>query len=107
VLLGFWWHTEEACFRTLSCARELLPSTPRKKTFLFLELKEDFFFFFLLLLPFYSLQSQAHKKEYKLHPATLISTKKNCYFQLYCFKKHFSLPSFKNNLGWEKELDHA
>lgn len=45
VLLGFWWHTEEACFRTLSCARELLPSTPRKKTFLFLELKEDFFFF--------------------------------------------------------------
>lgn len=56
---------------------------PRKKRLVSRPEKHTFFFLF------HSPKSQAHKKEYKLHPAALISLVKNCYIQLYCPKKEF------------------
>lgn len=57
------------------------PSTVRKKNILVSRTEKNIYIFC-------SLQIQLIKKEYKLHLATLISSVKDCYFQLYCFKKY-------------------
>ena len=65
------------------------PQHPEEEVVLVSRTKKKTFFFL-----FHSLKSQAHKKEYKLHPAALISVVKNCYFQLYCLKKNSNASIF-------------
>lgn len=65
------------------------PQQPEEEAGL-VSMTEEKMFFFLFPSP----KSQAHKKEYKLHPAALISLVKNCYFQLYCLKKNSNASIF-------------
>lgn len=65
------------------------PQYPEEEVLLVSRTKKKRFFFL-----FHSPKSQAHKKEYKLHPAALISLVKNCYFQLYCLKKNSNTSIF-------------